>query len=533
MPCDKRAAQQLRQIEHVLKSGQPRPETDTDTGRLRGVHDQGCLSFRGIPYAMPPLGDRRFRVAEPVETWPGMREARDFGPACPQLAGTDITENGNNVIHEDSLTLNVWTPALDGRRPVMVWLHGGAFIEGSARNAWYNGAALAAAGDVVVVTLQYRLGVFGFLHLAEVGGPEFAESGNLGLLDQVEALRWLRRNLAAFGGDPDNVTLFGESAGGASVAMLLSMPAARGLFHKAIVQSMSPQLGRSPQRSAAATRELMTMAGARTVQDLQALRTADLLALQKQAFDAGTADNLFWPTVDGVVLHQHAIDGLRDGHGAPMPVMIGTTLDEVRFWTEIEDVALLRKPAGTLAAHLRRIAGEQSDAVSVAYGLDATDADEGRLQLAGDLVFRLPSIRMAEHLVGHGQPVWMYLFTYRSTSTVACYQSAHAMELPFLFGALEEPSAVAFTGRSPGREALSRCMQQAWTRFARTGTPAADGLPDWPRYAVHSRCTMELGLVPRVLRDPMPMQRQCWGDLPFDARAPDEVAVGSLMFDAD
>ena len=490
------------------------------------MHDQGTLSFRAIPYALPPVGERRFRVAQPAAAWDGVREAQDFGPACPQLAGTDVTENGNNVIHEDCLTLNVWTPALDGRRrPVMVWLHGGALIEGSARNAWYNGAALATAGDVVIVTVQYRLGAFGFLYLAEVGGPDFAESGNLGLLDQVEALRWVRQNAAAFGGDPDNVTVFGESAGGASVAMLMGMPAAQGLFHKAIVQSMSPQLGRSPARAAEATRAFMQLAEVETVQQLQALRTADLLALQQRLFDSGVADNAFWPTVDGTVLQQHAIDRLRDGHASNVPVLIGTTLDEIRFWTEIENVALLRKPAASLAAQLKDVAGERSADVEAVYGF----SEDGRIQLAGDIVFRLPSIRLAEHLC-KTQPVWMYLFNYRSTSEVAPYQSAHAMELPFLFGALEDPSALAFTGRCDGRELLAQRMQQAWTAFAHGGTPEAADLPVWPRYDVMYRATMELGLTPRVQNDPLAAQRLAWGATPFDASAPDEHAVGELLF---
>ncbi|RZL86328.1 MAG: carboxylesterase/lipase family protein, partial [Variovorax sp.] len=336
--------------------------------------------------------------------------------------------------------------------------------------------------------VQYRLGAFGFLYLAEVGGPDFADSGNLGLLDQVEALRWVRQNAAAFGGDPDNVTIFGESAGGASVAMLLSMPAAQGLFHKAIVQSMSPQLGHSADRSAASTRAFMELAGATTVQELQALRMVDLLEVQQRLFDSGIADNAFWPTLDGVVLPRHAVEAAQQGQCAPVPVMIGTTLDEIRFWTEIEDVALLRKPADSFAAQMREVAGERAADVEQAYRLNDTPADDGRIQLAGDLVFRMASIRLAEHLAER-QPVWMYLFTYRSTAQFACYQSAHAMELPFLFGALEDPSAVAFTGRCEGRELLGQRMQEAWSAFAHSGAPASASLPAWPRYDTASRAT--------------------------------------------
>ena len=510
-----------------------RPVVRTGSGALRGVRDGDTLSFRGIPYAAPPLGSLRFRPPQPVTPWVGVREARDFGPACPQLAGTDVTESGNTVVGEDCLTLNVWTQATDGRpRPVMVWIHGGALIEGSARNYWYNGAALAGHGDVVVVTLQYRLGAFGFLHLADLAGPDFADGGNAGLLDQLAALRWVQQNIAAFGGDPGCVTVFGESAGGASVALLMGLPQARGLFHRAIVQSLSPQLGRSADRSTAVAREYLRAAGVDSVQALQALRTPDLLAAQRQLFDSAHGDNMFWPTIDGRLLTTHAIDRLREEDVPPVPLLIGTTLDEMRFWTEIEDVPLLRKPVDVLRRHLQALAGADADAVAAAYGLRDGDADEARLHLAGDIVFRLPSIRIAEQLCAR-QPVHMYLFTYRSTSAVAPYQSAHAMELPFLFGALEDPGAVAFTGRTPGRRALSRRLQDAWTSFARTGVPSSPELPTWPRYDAGRRATMELGLDPRVVDDPMAARRVAWSALPFDRRGPDERAMEQLMFEAE
>ncbi len=509
-----------------------RPVAHTACGRLRGIRDGECLSFRGIPYAQPPLRDLRFRPPQPPQAWEGVREAMDFGPAAPQIVTTDVTESGNNVVHEDCLTLNVWTPRLYGAPlPVMVWIHGGALIEGSARNYWYNGAALAARGEVLVVTLQYRLGAFGFLYLGEVGGEAFAESGNLGLLDQVAALRWVRENIAAFGGDPDNVTLFGESAGGASIAMLLGMPAAEGLFHKAIVQSLSPQLGRPPAQSAAVTREFMRVAGAQTVQELQAMRAADVLHAQDTLFRMRTADNMFWPTVDGRVLHAHALTRARSA-AARVPLMIGTTLDEVRFWTEIEDVPLLRKPPAALEEQLDEVAGERRAAVVAAYGLGDADADQGRIALAGDLVFRLPSIRLAETLHGH-QPVWMYLFTYRSTSPIARYDASHAMELPFLFGALEDPGAVAFTGRVAGREALSARMQEAWTSFAWHGAPFSEALPEWPAYDPETRATMLLDTSCRLQNDPYAQHRLAWEGAPFDGATPDDLAVGRLLFSED
>ncbi len=508
-----------------------RPVAATTAGQVRGLHDGGTLSFRGLPFAAPPVGTLRFRPPAPVPAWPGVREAVDHGAACPQIVTTDLTESGNGIVNEDCLTLNVWTPAIDGRqRPVMVWIHGGALIEGSARNNWYNGAALATRGDVVVVTLQYRIGAFGFLYLGGIGGEDFAESGNLGLLDQVAALQWVRNNIANFGGDPGNVTLFGESAGGACVAMLMGMQRAEGLFHKAIVQSLSPQLGRSIARSDAIAREFVRLAGVETVEQLQALRTADIVAAQDAIFAAGIPDNAFSPTIDGSVLHAHAIDRLRDGPVMPLPVLIGTTLDEMRFWTEIEDVPLLRKSDAIVERQLTAIVGHHAPRVRDAYGLATAEVDHGRLQLVGDLVFRIPSIRVAEHL-GPRQPVWMYLFTYRSTSRVAPYQSAHAMELPFVFGALEDPGAVAFTGRAPGRARLARQMQDAWTSFARTGVPSSDALPAWPRYDAVARATMAFGLESKLVDDPLPAQRLAWVDVPFDSTAPDDMAIGSLLFE--
>jgi para-nitrobenzyl esterase len=510
-----------------------RPVASTTSGQVRGAQDRGTLSFRGLPFAAPPIGRLRFRPPAPVPAWPGVREAVDPGPACPQIVTTDITESGNAVVDEDCLTLNVWTPALDGaRRPVMVWIHGGALIEGSARNNWYNGAALATHGDVVVVTLQYRIGAFGFLYLGGVGGEEFAESGNLGLLDQVAALQWVRDNIAHFGGDPGNVTLFGESAGGACVAMLMGMPRAHGLFHKAIVQSLSPQLGRSIERSDAIAREFVRLAGVETVEQLQALRTADIIAAQDAIFSAGIPDNAFSPTIDGTVLPAHAIDRLRDGAVMAVPVLIGTTLDEMRFWTEIEDVPLLRKSHAIMERQVREVAGEHAERVGKAYGLGTPAAEHGRLQLAGDLVFRIPSIRLAEHLAPR-QPMWMYLFSYRSTSRIAPYQSAHAMELPFVFGALDDPAAVAFTGRTPGRERLARQMQDAWTSFARHGVPTSDDLPDWPCYDAGARATMSFDLQSRVVGDPLSAQRLAWDGVPFDSSAPDDMAIGSLLFEAE
>ena len=218
------------------------PTVETTSGKLIGATHRGTHVFRGIPFAAPPVGALRFRPPQPVAPWSGVREALTFGPMAPQLPSALEALAGNTPLgqSEDCLTLNVWTPACDGaKRPVMVWIHGGGFTTGTAASPWYSGTNLALQGDVVVVTANYRLGALGFMHLADVGGEAWGSSANCGILDQVAALRWVRDNVAGFGGDPDNVTVFGESAGGCSVVTLLATPAAKGLFHKAIAESAS------------------------------------------------------------------------------------------------------------------------------------------------------------------------------------------------------------------------------------------------------------------------------------------------------
>ncbi len=232
------------------------------SGPVVGATERGVLVFRGIRFAAPPVGPLRFRPPVSPTSWTEVQPALDFAPACPQLVDIDPTENNNSVMAEDCLAVNIWTPQADAKkRPVMVWIHGGGFVGGSARNTWYDGAALARRGDIVVVTLQYRLGAWGFLELSEIGGQEYAASGNLGLLDQIAALKWVKQNIAAFGGDPNNVTVFGQSAGAGSAGMLMVMPAASGLFQKAILESGTPKEVNDKERAVEVSRTFMKIVG--------------------------------------------------------------------------------------------------------------------------------------------------------------------------------------------------------------------------------------------------------------------------------
>ena len=504
----------------------------TESGAVRGESEAGVLVFRGIPYAAAPSGDRRFSPPSPIPHWTGVREARDFMPACPQVVERDPTENNNSVMSEDCLGLNVWTPATDGaRRPVMVFIHGGAFIEGSARNSWYDGAALARRGGVVIVTLQYRLGALGFLELRQAGGEKFSASGNLGILDQIAALQWVKKNIVAFGGDPGNVTLFGESVGATSAAILMTIPAAQGLFHKVILESNSgTRVGHDLAHATEMAQAFMRAAGAKSVADLYRLRWQDLRDAQQRYFESAFGDSTFGPTWDGVVIAEPPMKAILSGRAAKIPVLLGTNLDEVRYWTEIEELPLQLKPRSKLSEQIAAFAGSQAQEIVGTYVRLNPDYGAAVVQLETDALWRMMSIRMAEALCNR-QPVYMYLFTYRSTAQYTHYGAAHAMELPFVFGGIDALDAIAFTGRASSRRPLMDRMQTAWLRFARTGRPDEPGPASWPRYDLADRATMELGPAIRVVNDPYPEQRKAWNGIPFDNSKPNGDQATALLSD--
>jgi para-nitrobenzyl esterase len=502
----------------------------TESGAVRGDSESGVLVFRGIPYAAPPVGELRFRPPAAAAHWTGVRDARDFLPACPQLVERDPTENNNSTMSEDCLSVNVWTPGIEGaERPVMVFIHGGAFIEGSARNSWYDGAALARRGNVVVVTLQYRLGALGFLELKRIGGDDLSASGNLGILDQIAALHWVRRNIAGFGGDPTNVTLFGESVGATSVAILMAIPQARGLFQKAILESNSgARVGHDLRQASEMSDAFMRSAGVSSIGELRSMRWQDVVGAQERYFSSTFGDSTFGPTWDGVVIAEPPMKTILSGHAANVPVLLGTNLDEVRYWTEIEDLPLQKKPRPVLHRQVEAFAGSRVDDIIGEYVRSNPDYGEAVLQLETDVMWRMPAIRMAEALCEH-QPVYMYLFTYRSTASNAHYGSAHAMELPFVFGRIDALDSVAYTGRAPYRRRLMDRVQSAWLLFARNADPTITGKARWPRYDPVDRQTMELGATSRVVRDPYPDRRKVWHGIPFDNETPSGAQVTALL----
>ncbi len=477
---------------------------ETRAGTVRGAIRGGIATWRGIPYARAP----RFRPPEPI-TWTGERDATAFAPVAMQSRDprssmmSGVTEK--TPIAEDCLALNIYSPAADGkRRPVMVWIHGGAFYMGSGSQPLYNGTSFAQLHDLVVVTINYRLGVFGLLYLGDRLGDEYA-AGNVALLDQLAALRWVRDHIAAFGGDPDAITVMGESAGAVSVANLMAMPAARGLFHRAILQSGATGLSMPTRSDANAFTDAYCAELGVTPQQLPELPADQLLAGQERVIRShGLA--AFSPYVDGKTITQLPTESVRAGQGVIVPTLLGSNRDE---WALFD----LFVPGSTalVVAQLRGRVGSAVDSMHAAYLAARDDGSSERawLDLVGEVAFRIPMIRLAEAQSKHA-PVWMYRFDYASTAFGGKLGAAHALELPFVWNVVDTQVGLMLLGGDAGAQPLATTIQAAWATFIRGEAPAAEGLPRWPIYEVPRRSTMLLDRESRVVDDPAGAQRALW-----------------------
>jgi len=502
-------------------------KVETTLGMLAGTREEESLVFRGIPYGAPTGAEHRFKRPRPVSAWTGVRDATAFGPICPQagaLAGganrladeKTIGPLPDLPLTEDCLSLNVWTPATDSaKRPVLVWLHGRGFAEGSGSEGWYSGAKLARSGDVVVVTINHRLNVFGYLHLADIAGDEFAGSGVAGMLDCVLALEWVRDNISAFGGDPGNVTIFGESGGGAKVSTLLGMPDAEGLFHRAVIQS-GP--GLQGQDAGLASEFALKLAahlgiGKDDIGRLQQVPAGDLVgamvALAGQG--PGTA-MLLRPVVDGRYLPAHPFDPIAAPTAVNVPVLIGTNKDESALFAAA-DPKRRKLTEEDLLKRLDRMLGDRRDEILAVYRRERPEATPWDLYIGiRSEGARLRSIQLAERkAAAGGAPVWMYLFTFESNAMGGLFKSAHALEIPFVFN---NPDIAPFTGTGEERYALAASMSSAWANFARHGDPNGPGLPEWPAFDATTRATMIFNVPCRVANDPRKAEREVWRDKP-------------------
>ena len=492
------------------------PVVVTNNGPVRGSTQLDLSVFRGIPYAAAPTGDRRFKPPVEPRKWTEPRDASVPGPACVQDYDEHELAEGEPM-SEDCLTVNVWTTATGGK-PVIVFVHGGGFTSGSDRDPWYDGAALARRG-VVVVTLQYRVGPFGWLDLSALGG-DYSLSMNNGLLDQMAALRWVRANATAFGGDARNVTLVGESAGAISISALLGTPSADGLFDRAVLQSGTAGTIATRQWSGQVSRLFADKAGVQDPQDVRGLGADQIQQAARRVYDTEFSDTAFHPVVDGSLIPDLPMKRLAAKDGPTTPVIIGSNLDEARYWLyyipEID-----RLPLRYGRPWLTALVGDRADRVIDAYRRERPQLDDAQtgMALAGDVGFRMPAIRMAEALSRRGVPAYMYLATVTSPDLDGRMGSPHAIELPFVFGTLDADRAPAFVGTDPANKTLSDTVQQLWTSFAATGTPRAAGLT-WPSYDTTRRATLMLDRHLTVQDDPYPQARKAWGDLSFDGSDP-------------
>ncbi len=490
----------------------------TTYGALEGVQRDRHLAFLGIPYAAAPAGDRRWRAPEPPASWQGVRAAGAIGLAAPQTSHPIAGFAASGPQDEDCLNLNVFTPAADGaRRPVLFWIHGGGFTHGAGYEPLYNGGPLATRGDVVVVTINYRLGALGYLSLADVL-PGQGLVANAGQRDQVAALEWVRDNIAAFGGDPANVTSFGESAGAAAVGTLLAMPAAKGLFHKAILQSGT---GRASDRETA-----LSLADAMLAElGLDRAMAAKALELPASAIvdaqtavaarSARTGGPRFGPVLDGESLTVQPLAAVRAGAAAGIPMLVGTNRDETKLFAatmrreELDEAGLV---AGVRATLPRATDADAAAVIAVyrasrtAKGLPATNLDI-QDAIDSDARFRVGAMRLALAQAEH-QPAYVYLFTHASPARRGALGSCHALEMPFVFGTLDAPTQDRFAGTGPEVEQLSRAMMDAWLAFARTGNPSHESIGNWPAYESAGRPTMIFDRASGLASDPFGEERR-------------------------
>ena len=502
----------------------PDPLVETRYGRLRGTVEDGLVVFKGVPFAAPPTGPLRLRSPKPPEPWPGVRDATAFGPVAPQpgpLPGETFAGDPTDQ-SEDCLYLNLWTPALDdAERPVMVWIHGGGFVTGSGGVGVYRGEHLARRG-AVVVTINYRLGALGFLSHPNLA-DEHGGFGNWGLADQAAALCWVRDHIRAFGGNPDNVTIFGESAGAISVAALLASPITRGLFRRAVVQSgaaVAVGVGSAARLAEVVAAELGLPEV--SLETMQAVPVADLLAAQRRVLAEYEALGLpFQPVVDGRMLDRHPAAAIASGAAVGIDLLVGTNRDEWKFFTisnpklaAIDDARVVRLMAAQLGAAGLSEAIRSDEFVDVvrrarlARG-DSVQPAELYSAVSTDWIFRVPSMRLAE-AQARVQRTYAYLFDWETPFGGGILGSCHALEIPFVFGTVRNAAISVFCGSGPDAELLSEKMQAAWVAFARSGDPSSEPLGAWPGYGPE-RLTMRLGRRTEVTEAPMETER-AWLD---------------------
>jgi para-nitrobenzyl esterase len=519
----------------------PFVDVEIGSGRIRGGHSRGALAFKGIPYAGSVSGKNRFKAAPKVEPWSGVRDATLLGPPALQGKGGTYGEH-EPAYSEECLVLNVWTPAVKdgGKRPVMLYCHGGGFTAGSGGQGIQDGSHLAATYDVVVVAINHRLGLFGFLYLGELGGEEYATSGNQGMLDIVAALRWVKENIDVFGGNSDNVMVFGESGGGAKTSALLAMPSAHGLFHKAGIQSGAMLRGTSKNVATETARRVLAgleiapgdlnkLAGlpAEKLMSIQLaapgplqIPTKEYLASHPNSpaggdFSGESRPGSWGPVVDGTYLPRDPFNPAATPLSANIPLLIGNTHDEMLLFIR-ENVGFFHADEAAVAQSIRQRFGDQADRILAEYRKtmpNATPVERAVAILTASAMGK-STVTLADRKSLQRAPVYRYRYDYQSNVPIKgtdwTLRACHASDISLVFLNFDLPD---LQGNGPGLAEASKAMSSYFTSFARHGVPSAQGQPAWLRYRTENRPVMLINSVCQVAYDPDGDERMFWQSL--------------------
>lgn len=513
-------------VEEVI--GAEGPVAETVYGMVRGLREGTTAVWRSIPYADSTAGPNRFRAPRPPQSWTEVRDCRQFGEISPQSLNNFVPIAGGLQEGPDCLWLNVFSPRHGDERPlrpVMLWIHGGAYCLGTGAQVIYDGRHLAELGDVVVVTINYRLGAFGFLDFSALSTDDAVFESNLGLRDQIAALEWVRDNIAGFGGDPDNVTIFGESSGGASVTTLLTIPAAEGLFHRAIAQSPPATSVYGPERAENVASLFLDLLGLtpRMAADLYTMDVERISEATNRLIDkiATTVPGTLAiaPVVDGELVPRYPVAAFRKGLAHRVPLIIGTNKDETTLFRLLRSTLIPVSPT-TVSEMLRQLQADNPDEPPerIAQILSAyphIGKTRGAMALATDAGFRMPSLWIAE---AHSRyaPTWLYRFDFATPMLKAArVGAAHAMELPYVFGnfgTIDRDPTFWLGGRKAAMDVAGR-IQRRWLAFAAHGVPAAlDASKHWAPYDEEARATLLIDSTDTLANDPDKDLRDAWGD---------------------
>ncbi|MHA2391424.1 MAG: carboxylesterase/lipase family protein [Promethearchaeota archaeon] len=485
---------------------------ETKAGKIEGYSKDGVEIFKGIPYAEPPIGELRFSPPLPKKPWDNVLETKEYGPFAFQ--GYTMLEEYFGKLQpesEDCLFLNVWTPGLDNKkRPVMFWIHGGAFIMGSGGDPMYDGSVLAKRGDVVVVTINYRLGLFGYSYIPGV-------TANVGQMDQILALKWVKDNIELFGGDPESVTIFGESAGGYAVLTLSAMPAAKGLFHRVIAQS-APFI--NPDVNKKHTKGVMRMLNIKSgdIENFRKTQPEEIIDAQNKYLERLNSAMEFRPLIDGTFLPIHPLKVFQSGDCSDIEFMIGSNLDEAKMFTSMGPG--FPDPEKAILAFLTMFGIDPGSSAKMfdiyknaREGTLSTDPKDITDAIITDFMFRIPTIRFLEAQSKCQKNTYNYLFTWESPGFEGNLGACHAIELGFVFNSINLPGMENFSGQGPEAEALSEKVMDAWIAFAHTGNPNHKGLPEWLPYDIERRATMLLGKECKLENAVQEEERKAWEGL--------------------